>query len=69
MKTLAELIGLSVTAALMGMIVVLYPLSIIWSLNTLWQLNIPYEWQTWWATVILLTLVHSKNIRRTVDKP
>ena len=46
MKTLAELIRLSVTAALMGMIVVLYPLSIIWSLNTLWQLNIPYEWQS-----------------------
>ena len=69
MKTLAELIRLSVTAALMGMIVVLYPLSIIWSLNTLWHLNIPYEWQTWWATVILLTLGHSKNIRRTVDKP
>ena len=72
MKILAELILLSVAATVMGVILVMYPLALIWCLNTLFTLSIPYTWQTWLAGVGLMTFLNGLGAarfdRKAVDK-
>ena len=73
MKILAELIGLIVVATFMGVLVVLYPLALIWSLDTLFTMSIPYTWQTWLAAAGLIAFINgagaARFARKAVDKP
>jgi hypothetical protein len=42
--------------SLLAVVIIIGPLATLWSLNTLFPtLAIPYTWQTWLASLLLLT--------------
>ncbi len=56
-------------AVLFVVALVLSPLAIIWALNTLFLLEIPYNFWTWLAVVVLLLLLGGSKVRaRTPDQ-
>ena len=60
MLTSLKNFGLIGIVAFLFMVLVLGPYLSIWALNTLFPiLNIPYNFETWFAMVVLTSIVHS----------
>jgi hypothetical protein len=50
---------------LIFILVILIPFIFIWSLNTLFPiLSIPYSWQTWLASFVLLGFYHGNKYEK-----
>lgn len=56
----AALAGVIFAAALL--FIVWWPLAVIWSANTLFRADIPYNLQTWAATVVLVTILRVSTL-------
>lgn len=57
-KTLAGC--LIVLAALI--LIVWWPIAVIWSVNTLFRADIPYNFSTWVATMVLVTILRVSTL-------
>jgi hypothetical protein len=44
------------------LLILFWPLAVIWSLNTLFDTGIPYSLRTWAATVVLVTIVRVSTL-------
>lgn len=44
------------------MFLIWWPLAVIWSLNTLFRAGIPYNLQTWVATVVLVAILRVSTL-------
>lgn len=49
-------------------ILVWWPFGVVWSLNTLFGTGIPYNFSTWAATVVLVTMVRLTLVVRDDTK-
>lgn len=73
-KTVLSLTGGQLTAAVVGMIfllvviIVAWPLLLIWALNTLFGLGIAYTFGTWGAAFVLYWFVKGQAIIKGVKE-
>lgn len=44
------------------LLVALWPLAVVWSINTLFGTSIPYNLSTWAATVVLVTIIRISTL-------
>jgi len=44
------------------LLILFWPLAVIWSLNTLFDTGIPYSLRTWAATVALVTIIRVSTL-------
>jgi hypothetical protein len=51
----AALAGVALACGLL--FIVWWPLAVIWCLNTLFRADIPYNFSTWCATVLLVSVI------------
>lgn len=50
-------VALAVSVVLLSLLfIVWWPIAVIWSVNTLFRADIPYNFSTWVATVVLATI-------------
>ena len=63
MKELENSIAALLAIALLSvLLVVWWPLAVVWSLNTLFQTEIPYSFKTWVAVVVIVTFIRVSTI-------
>jgi hypothetical protein len=46
------------------LIIILFPLAVVWALNTLFHLAIPYDIYAWLAVIILGAFFHSSKVKK-----
>ena len=61
-------LGVGALIALVIGVVIIGPLCTIWALNTLFALNIAYAVETWFAVIILTSIVSGKGIEASFKK-
>ena len=61
MDRLVETLGISLLFVLALLVLVGWPLTVVWAINTLFRLGLPYTAQTWLASVVLLATIHASR--------
>lgn len=56
-------VAFAVSVVLLSLLfIVWWPLAVIWSVNTLFRADIPYNFSTWVATVVLVTILRVSTL-------
>jgi hypothetical protein len=55
-------LALITVSLLIGLMIVFVPFSLVWSINTLFGINSPYNFFTWLAAVIVISMFRIRDI-------